>query len=87
MLQLEQSDDYVIVTNETHTVREFIKEASGLLDLDGKNTSVTILYTSARQKFIYFSVIRKKPCESLVGRLKLNLEIFCCNGPIGCRSI
>jgi GDPmannose 4,6-dehydratase len=34
MLQQDQPDDYVIATNETHSVREFCEEAFGLLDLD-----------------------------------------------------
>lgn len=34
MLQQEKPDDYVIATGETHTVREFIEEASRLLGFD-----------------------------------------------------
>ncbi|MBP6505950.1 MAG: GDP-mannose 4,6-dehydratase [Opitutaceae bacterium] len=34
MLQQDQPDDYVVATNETHTVKEFIEESFGLLDLD-----------------------------------------------------
>jgi GDPmannose 4,6-dehydratase len=34
MLQQEQPDDYVVATNETHSVREFCQEAFGLLGLD-----------------------------------------------------
>lgn len=34
MLQQDQADDYVIATNETHSVREFVEETFGLLDLD-----------------------------------------------------
>jgi len=34
MLQQDQPDDYVVATNETHSVREFCKEAFGLLGLD-----------------------------------------------------
>ncbi len=36
MLQQEQPDDYVIATGETHSVREFLDEAFGYLDLDWK---------------------------------------------------
>lgn len=36
MLQQDQPDDYVIATNETHSVREFCEEAFGTLDLDWK---------------------------------------------------
>lgn len=34
MLQQDAPDDYVIATEETHSVREFLEEASSLLDLD-----------------------------------------------------
>jgi GDPmannose 4,6-dehydratase len=34
MLQQDQGDDYVLATNETHSVREFVEETFGLLDLD-----------------------------------------------------
>ena len=34
MLQQDNPDDYVVATNETHSVREFIQESFGLLNLD-----------------------------------------------------
>ena len=34
MLQADEADDYVIATGETHSVREFLNEAFGYLDLD-----------------------------------------------------
>jgi GDPmannose 4,6-dehydratase len=34
MLQQEHADDYVVATNETHSVKEFIQETFALLDLD-----------------------------------------------------
>jgi GDPmannose 4,6-dehydratase len=34
MLQQDKPDDYVVATDETHTVREVCEEAFGLLDLD-----------------------------------------------------
>ncbi|MGB0405474.1 MAG: GDP-mannose 4,6-dehydratase, partial [Fusobacterium sp.] len=34
MLQQDKPDDYVIATNETHTVREFLEETFACLDLD-----------------------------------------------------
>lgn len=37
MLQQEQPDDYVIATNEAHSVREFCEEAFSLVDLDWKD--------------------------------------------------
>ena len=36
MLQQDKPDDYVIATNETHTVREFLEETFTCLDLDWK---------------------------------------------------
>ena len=36
MLQQDKPDDYVIATGETHSVREFLDEAFGHLDLDWK---------------------------------------------------
>ena len=36
MLQQDKPDDYVIATNETHTVREFVEVVFELLDLDWK---------------------------------------------------
>jgi GDPmannose 4,6-dehydratase len=36
MLQHDEPDDYVIATGETHSVREFLDEAFGNLDLDWK---------------------------------------------------
>jgi GDPmannose 4,6-dehydratase len=34
MLQQDEPDDYVIATNETHSVKEFVQETFGLLGLD-----------------------------------------------------
>jgi GDPmannose 4,6-dehydratase len=34
MLQQDESDDYVVATNEAHTVKEFVKKAFKLVDLD-----------------------------------------------------
>jgi GDPmannose 4,6-dehydratase len=34
MLQQDKPDDYVVATNETHSVKEFCQEAFGLLGLD-----------------------------------------------------
>ena len=36
MLQQDTPDDYVVATNETHSVREFVEETFGALDLDWK---------------------------------------------------
>ena len=34
MLQQDKPDDYILATNETHSVREFVEEAAKLLDFD-----------------------------------------------------
>jgi GDPmannose 4,6-dehydratase len=34
MLQQDEGDDYVMATNETHSVKEFVQETFALLDLD-----------------------------------------------------
>src|SRR5207249_4621477 len=36
MLQTETPDDYVLATNETHSVREFVEKAFSHVDLDWK---------------------------------------------------
>src|SRR5205823_4744878 len=36
ILQQDEPDDYVLATNETHTVREFVEAAFGHVDLDWK---------------------------------------------------
>jgi len=38
MLQQERADDYVVATGETHSVREFLGEVFGHLDLDWKQS-------------------------------------------------
>ena len=35
-VQQDKPDDYVIATNETHTVREFLEETFSCLDMDFK---------------------------------------------------
>ena len=37
ILQHNEPDDFVIATQETHTVKDFVKEAFGLFDLDWEN--------------------------------------------------
>ncbi len=50
MLQADKPDDYVIATHETHSVREFIREAFGILDLDW-------------QEFVAFDPRYQRPAE------------------------
>jgi len=37
MLRQEQPEDYVVATGECHSVREFLEEAFGLLELDWRD--------------------------------------------------
>jgi GDPmannose 4,6-dehydratase len=37
MMQQDKPDDYVVATGETHSVREFLDEVFGCLDLDWHN--------------------------------------------------
>ena len=37
MLQQEQPNDYVVATGECHSLREFLEEAFGLLELDWRD--------------------------------------------------
>jgi GDPmannose 4,6-dehydratase len=50
MLQQDEPDDYVIATNETHTVREFLEETFSCLDLD-------------YQEFVGFDQKYERPAE------------------------
>lgn len=50
MLQQDKPDDYVIATNETHTVREFVQEVFDYLDLDW-------------QQYVKYSARYERPAE------------------------
>jgi GDPmannose 4,6-dehydratase len=50
MLQQDQPDDYVVATNETHTIKEFIEETFGLLNLDW-------------QKYVKYDARYERPAE------------------------
>lgn len=50
MLQQETSDDYVVATGETHTIREFLEEAFGHVDLDW-------------QEFVKYDARYERPAE------------------------
>jgi GDPmannose 4,6-dehydratase len=50
MLQADQPDDYVLATNETHTVKEFVEEAFGHVGLDW-------------QKFVKYDARYERPAE------------------------
>jgi len=50
MLQQDHPDDYVVATNETHSVRDFCAEAFGLLGLDW-------------QKYVKYDARYERPSE------------------------
>jgi GDPmannose 4,6-dehydratase len=50
MLQQPEGDDYVLATNETHTVREFVEVAFGHVGLDWK-------------EFVKFDARYERPAE------------------------
>src|SRR3954470_21592439 len=50
MLQQDKPDDYVVATNETHSVKEFIQETFGLLNLDW-------------QKYVQYDQRYERPAE------------------------
>ncbi len=72
MLQADEPDDYVLATGETHSVREFLEEAFGYVDLDWRDyvvfderylrpAEVDLLigdYTKAREKLGWEPTVR-----------------------------
>jgi GDPmannose 4,6-dehydratase len=87
MLQTDKPDDYVIATHETHSVREFIIEAFGLLDLDWQQfvafdaryqrpTEVDLLigdYTKARKQLGWEPTVTFKELVRIMVEADLNL--------------
>jgi GDPmannose 4,6-dehydratase len=68
MLQQEQPDDYVVATNETHSVREFCQETFGLLETRlGKACACWIHAMSARRRWICSSAIPRRRGGSWAG--------------------
>ena len=56
MLQQEQADDYVLATNETHSIREFLDEAAIVLgNLVGKKIDW--------KNYVEYDEALKRPCE------------------------
>ena len=49
MLQ-QDSDDYVMATNETHSVKEFVQETFAQLDMIGNSMLIMIRDTNAQPK-------------------------------------
>ena len=67
MLQQDEADDYVIATGETHSVREFLDEAFGRLDLDWKQFVEIDRAISGRPRSICSSATLQKRDENSDG--------------------
>ena len=94
MLQQDEPDDYVIATNETHSVREFVEHAFAYADLDWKNyvsiderlyrpSDVTLLkgdYSKARNKLGW------EPKEKFEELVKMMVDADLKNGDMLRRS-
>jgi GDPmannose 4,6-dehydratase len=68
MLQQDQPDDYVISTNETHTVREFLDLAFGYANLDWQE------FVEFDQRYLRPSEVDLLIGDSTKARTKLNWE-------------
>ncbi|MDP3992340.1 MAG: GDP-mannose 4,6-dehydratase [Nanoarchaeota archaeon] len=72
MLQQERPDDYVIATGETHTIRKFLEQAAGVLDIqinwEGENED-EVGYDQNNRKIIFIDKRLFRPVEvnSLIG--------------------
>ncbi|MCC5842875.1 MAG: GDP-mannose 4,6-dehydratase [Verrucomicrobia bacterium] len=87
MLQQDVADDYVISTNETHSVKEFVQETFALLDLDWEQyvdydkryerpTEVDLLigdYTKAREQLGWEPSVTFKDLVRIMVESDLNL--------------
>jgi len=87
MLQQETPDDYVIATNETRSVREFVEETFRLLDLDWEEyvdydkryerpTEVDLLigdYSKAKRQFGWEPTVKFKDLVRIMVESDLNL--------------
>ena len=67
MLQQDQPDDYVVATNETHSVREFCQEAFGQLGLDWQQYVKYDPATSGPPRSTCSSAIPPRPRGSWAG--------------------
>jgi GDPmannose 4,6-dehydratase len=67
MVQQDQSDDYVIATGETHTVREFIEECCKILDIQlewtGKGLAEVGIDKNTNKKIIKIDPYFFRPAE------------------------
>ncbi len=66
MLQQDDPDDYVIGTGETHSVKEFLKEAFGYLDLDWRK------YVEIDKRYFRPTEVEYLKADSSKARNKLN---------------
>lgn len=70
ILQQEKPDDYVLGTGESHSVREFLEEAFGYLNLDWKDFIKTDPRYYRPTEVDYLMADPKKPGRFLVGNRK-----------------
>ncbi|EKD78360.1 MAG: hypothetical protein ACD_41C00363G0002 [uncultured bacterium] len=67
MMQQAEADDYVVATNETHTVREFVEEAAKHLDMQiewrGQGVDEVGVDTKTGQTIIYIDPKYFRPTE------------------------
>jgi GDPmannose 4,6-dehydratase len=68
MLQQDQPDDYVISTNETHTVREFLDLAFGYVNLDWQE------YVEFDERYLRPAEVDLLIGDSTKARTKLNWQ-------------
>ena len=70
MLQQDNPDDYVIATNETHTIREFLEVSFGRVGLEYEKYVEIDRVISVRRRWTCSSAIRPRPRKSSVGSRK-----------------
>jgi GDPmannose 4,6-dehydratase len=67
MLQVDAPDDFVLATNETHTIREFVEEAFGVLgeeiEWKGKGSDEKGILKSARKEVVAIDTRYFRPTE------------------------
>jgi GDPmannose 4,6-dehydratase len=74
MLQQEKSDDYVVATGETHSVREFVEKCSRSLTWITINMFPSIPVISVRQRLTFFWETPPKPEKHSTGNPRFHLN-------------
>ncbi len=77
MLQQDAPDDYVVATGETHSVREFVEEAFGYLDLDWNEYVVQDPKSTGRPRSTCWWVIPPKRGRNSGGNQAYPLKSWC----------